>query len=86
MSYSRQLGSANANAKLNEQDVEVIRWRAENKRQKIKNIKGQIAILKQQLSEAMASDSIPQMAFDFDVKEGTIKNVLYNKGLWGHVK
>jgi hypothetical protein len=83
---SPQLGSKNGNAKLDEQDVEIIRWRAEKKRQSIAEIDAKIEALIIRKNELQKSDSIKQMSLDFEVTESTIKNVLYNKQLWGHVK
>lgn len=81
-----QLGSKNGNAKLNEQDVEIIRWRAEKKRREIAEIDEQIEALIAKKNALQKSDSIKQMSLDFEVAESTIKNVLYNKAIWGHVK
>jgi hypothetical protein len=80
-----QLGSKNGNAKLNEQDVEIIRFRAQKKRDEIKKIDEEIEKLMEAKNKIMKSDSIGQMSLDFEVSESTIKNVLYNKNLWGHV-
>lgn len=43
--YRNQIGSKNGNAKLNEQDVEIIRWRAQKKRDELEDIDNQIAAL-----------------------------------------
>ena len=83
---SHRIGSKNGNAKLNETDVEVIRWRMENKRHRINRINEQIETLQREKVEVMKSDSIPQMALDFEVSESAIKNVLYRSDIWGHVK
>ena len=83
---SPQLGSKNGNAKLDEQDVEIIRWRHKKKRDEIADIDAQIDALIEKRNELQKSDSIKQMSLDFEVAESTIKNVLYNKQLWGHVK
>lgn len=81
-----QLGSKNGNAKLNEQDVEIIRWRMGKKRRDIAEIDAQIDALISRRNELQKSDSIRQLSLDFEVAEATIKNVLYNKSIWGHVK
>lgn len=83
---SYQLGSKNGNAKLNEMEVEIIRYRAKKKRDAIANIDSEIARLIEEKKRLIKSDSIFQMSLDFEVSESTIKNVLYRKELWGHVK
>jgi hypothetical protein len=83
---SPQLGSKNGNAKLDEQDVEIIRFRMEKKRQSIAEIDAQIEALIIQKNSLQKSDSIKQLSLDFEVAESTIKNVLYNRAIWGHVK
>jgi len=83
---SPQLGSKNGNSKLDEQDVEIIRWRMEKKRQAIAEIDAQIEALIIQKNALQKSDSIKQLSLDFEVAESTIKNVLYNRAIWGHVK
>ena len=81
-----QLGSKNGNAKLNEQDVEIIRWRAKKKRDELAEIDAAIEALIDRKNQIQKSDSIYQMALDFEVSQSAIKNVLYNKQVWGHVK
>lgn len=83
---SYQLGSKNGNAKLNEMEVEIIRYRAQKKRDEIANINAEIERLIEEKNRLMKSDSIFQMSLDFEVSESTIRNVLYSKVLWGHVK
>ena len=83
---SYQLGSRNGNAKLNEQDVEIIRWRAQKKRDQLAEIDEQIEALIAKKNAIMKSDSIYQMSLDFEVSQSAIRNVLYNKQVWGHVK
>ena len=81
-----QLGSKNGNAKLNEQEVEIIRWRMEKKRREIAEIDAQIDALIIRKNELQKSDSIKQLSLDFEVSISTIQNVLYSKSIWGHVK
>ena len=81
-----QIGSLNGNAKLNEQDVEIIRWRAQKKRDDLLAIDKQIESLNRKRADIVKSDSVNQMSLDFEVSQSTIKNVLYNKNIWGHVK
>jgi len=81
-----QLGSSNGNAKLNEQDVEIIRYRMQKKRNELEEIDLQIESLKEKRAQIVKSDSIDQLSLDFEVAKGTIRNVLYSKHLWGHVK
>lgn len=83
---SYQLGSKNGNAKLNEMEVEIIRYRAQKKRDDIANINAEIDRLIEEKNRLMKSDSIQQMSLDFEVSQSTIRNVLYRKDLWGHVK
>lgn len=84
--YRNQIGSKNGNAKLNEQDVEIIRWRAQKKRDELEDIDNQIAALIAKKNQIIKSDSIYQMSIDFEVSESSIRNVLYRKDIWGHVK
>lgn len=83
---SYQLGSRNGNAKLNEQDVEIIRFRAQKKRDELAEIDAQIDALIQEKNAIIKSDSIYQMSLDFEVSQSAIRNVLYNKQVCGHVK
>lgn len=83
---SYQLGSKNGNAKLNEMEVEIIRYRAQKKRDAIAKIDSEIERLIEEKKRLIKSDSIFQMSLDFEVSESTIRNVLYSKVLWGHVK
>lgn len=80
-----QIGSKNGNAKLNEQDVEIIRFRAQKKRDELAAIEIQIQDLIERKNRLMKSDSIYQMSLDFEVSESTIRNVLYRKDIWGHI-
>jgi hypothetical protein len=80
-----QIGSKNGNAKLNEQDVEIIRFRAQKKRDELAEIEIQIQELIERKNRLMKSDSIYQMSLDFEVSESTIRNVLYRRDIWGHV-
>lgn len=80
-----QIGSKNGNSKLDEQDVEIIRFRAQKKRDEINTIDLKIEKLIEEKNRLMKSDSIYQMSMDFEVSESTIRNVLYRKDLWGHV-
>lgn len=81
-----QIGSSNGNAKLNEQDVEIIRYRMQKKRDELEEIDLQIEKLQEKRALIVKSDSIDQLSLDFEVAKGTIRNVLYRKDLWGHVK
>ena len=81
-----KLGSNNGNSKLSEQDVEIIRWRAQRKRDELADIDAQIDALHAKRAQVVKSDSIAQLSLDFDVSESGIKNVLYRKDIWGHVK
>lgn len=83
---SYQIGSRNGNAKLNEQDVEIIRWRAQKKRDELAEIDAAIDALIAKKNAVIKSDSIHQMSLDFEVSQSAIRNVLYNKSIWGHVK
>lgn len=83
---SYQLGSRNGNAKLNEQDVEIIRFRAQKKRDELAEIDAAIDALIAKKNAIIKSDSIHQMSLDFEVSQSAIRNVLYNKQVWGHVK
>lgn len=83
---SYQLGSKNGNAKLNEQDVEIIRFRAQKKRDELSEIDAAIDALIAKKNAIIKSDSIYQMSLDFEVSQSAIRNVLYNKSIWGHVK
>ena len=80
-----QIGSLNGNSKLNEQDVEIIRFRAQKKRDELAAIEVQIQNLIERKNKILKSDSIFQMSLDFEVSESTIRNVLYRKDLWGHI-
>ena len=80
-----QIGSKNGNAKLDEQDVEIIRFRAQKKRDELAEVELQIQNLTERKNNILKSDSIFQMSLDFEVSESTIRNVLYRKDLWGHV-
>lgn len=84
MSY--QLGSKNGNSKLNEQDVEIIRYRAQRKRDELADIDAQIEALQAKRALIVKSDSIAQLALDFEISESSVKNVLYRTDIWGHVK
>ncbi len=82
---ANQLGSKNGNSKLDEQDVEIIRWRARRKRELIEAIDAKIEALQDERARAVKSDSINQLALDFGVSTSGIKNVLYRNDIWGHV-
>lgn len=81
-----QIGSRNGNSKLDEQDVEIIRYRMKKKRDELADIDNQIEILQQKRAKIVSSDSISQLALDFEVSASAIKNVLYRTDIWGHVK
>jgi len=81
-----QIGSLNGNAKLNEQDVEIIRYRMKKKRDELESIDIEIERLLQKRTGIVKSDSIDQLSLDFEVSKSSIKNVLYRSDLWGHVK
>lgn len=81
-----QVGSLNGNAKLNEQDVEIIRYRMQKKRDELADIDLQIERLKEKRAQVVKHDSINQMALDFEISESSIRNVLYRTDIWGHVK
>lgn len=83
---SRQLGSRNGNSKLNEQEVEIIRYRMQKKRDELDEIDLQIERLQEKRAQIVKSDSINQLALDFEVSTSTVKNVLYRTDIWGHVK
>jgi len=81
-----QIGSKNHAAKLNEQDVEIIRWRMQKKRDELAMIDSQIEKLQQERAKIVKSDSISQLALDFEISQSSIRNVLYRDDIWGHVK
>jgi len=81
-----QIGSLNGNAKLNEQDVEIIRFRMQKKRDELESIDIEIERLQQKRAEIVKSDSINQLSLDFEVSVSSIRNVLYRSDIWGHVK
>jgi|GEM_PF-6655196 len=81
-----QLGSQNGNAKLNEQDVEIIRYRMQKKRNELAEIDLQIEKLQEKRAQIVKSDSINQLALDFEVSTSAVKNILYRTDIWGHVK
>lgn len=81
-----QIGSNNGNSKLDEQDVEIIRYRMKKKRDELADIDYQIEMLQQKRSKIVSSDSINQLALDFDVSTSAVKNVLYRTDIWGHVR
>ena len=83
---SSQLGSRNGNSKLNEQEVEIIRFRMQKKRNELDEIDLQIERLQEKRVKIVKSDSINQLALDFEVSTSTVKNVLYRTDIWGHVK
>lgn len=80
-----QIGSKNGNAKLNEQDVEIIRFRMQKKRDELEKIDREIELLIEKKNKILKSDSIGQLSLDFEVSQSTIRNVLYRKDIWGHV-
>lgn len=80
-----QIGSKNGNAKLNEQDVEIIRFRMQKKRDELEKIDREIELLIEKKNKILKSDSIKQLSLDFEVSQSTIRNVLYRKDIWGHV-
>lgn len=81
-----QIGSNNGNSKLDEQDVEIIRYRMKKKRDDLADIDYQIEMLQQKRAQIVKSDSINQLALDFEVSTSAVKNVLYRTDIWGHVK
>ena len=81
-----QIGSKNHNSKLNEQDVEIIRFRMQKKRDELAAIDLQIELLKEKRAMIVKYDSINQMALDFEISKSSIRNVLYRTDIWGHVK
>lgn len=76
-----QIGSSNGNAKLDERDVEIIRYRIKKKRDELANIDYQIEMLRQKRAQIVKSGSINQLALDFEVSAPAIKNVLYRTGM-----
>ena len=64
---SPQIGSKNGNSKLDEQDVEIIRYRMKKKRDELADIDYQIEMLQQKRVRIVRSDSINQLALDFEV-------------------
>lgn len=81
-----RIGSKNHAAKLNEQDVEIIRFRMQKKRDELAEIDLQIEQLKEKRAGVVKHDSINQMALDFEISTSSIRNVLYRDDIWGHVK
>lgn len=81
-----QIGSKNHASKLNEQDVEIIRFRMQKKRDELAEIDLQIELLKEKRAKVVKRDSINQMALDFEISKSSIRNVLYRTDIWGHVK
>lgn len=81
-----QIGSKNHASKLNEQDVEIIRFRMQKKRDELAEIDLQIEQLKEKRAMVVKYDSINQMALDFEISKSSIRNVLYRTDIWGHVK